>query len=122
MRVCLKKWNLKSEELPILTRLPSLQLRRLAAVLCHLFKILHNLTDFPNNPATKRNMTYSSRTVNCFTLVPYQCRTSFYKFSFFPHAITIWNRLVSHKDFTLVDCTSISSFKSHLYSHLVDML
>ncbi len=41
---------------------------------------------------------------------------------FFPHAITIWNRLVSHKDFTLVDCTSISSFKSHLYSHLVDML
>ena len=101
----------ESEELLTLTRLPSLQLRCLAAVLCHLFKILHNLTDFPNNPATKRNMTYSSRTVNCFTLVPYQCRTSFYKFSFFPHAITIWNRLVSHKDFTLVDCTSISSFK-----------
>ena len=46
MRVCLKKWNLRSEELLTLTRLPSLQLRRLAAVLCHLFKILHNLTDF----------------------------------------------------------------------------
>ncbi len=44
MTVCLKKWNLRSEELLTLTRFPTLQLRRLAAVLCHLFKILHNLT------------------------------------------------------------------------------
>ncbi len=110
MRVCLKKWNLRSEELLTLTRLPTLQLRRL-------LKILHNLTNFPNNPTTKRNLMFSSRTVNCFSLVPYKCRTSLYKFPFFfPHAIThaVWNKLVSHKEFASVDCASIlCSFKTY---------
>ena len=38
--------------------LPSLRERRMQASLCHLFKIMNGLTDFPGAPVTKHQFHY----------------------------------------------------------------
>ncbi len=118
IKVCLKKWNLRSEELLALTQLPSLQYRRVVAILCHLFKVLRGLTDFPDSPLTHRSINYSCRTVNSLSLVPYKCRTSQFKYSFFPIAVSLWNKIVSCRESDLVDCISVSSFKTYLHNYI----
>ena len=80
--VCLRQWNLIHEELLQMSTLPMLRSRRTVARLCQLYKILSDMTDFPNSPVEHRDISYSSHSVNSLTLVPFRFRTSLYQFSF----------------------------------------
>ena len=61
LRVCTKSWDSDYNALLSRTSLPSLQTRRVQASLCHLYKIIHNLTDFPEAPVSNRVIPYHSR-------------------------------------------------------------
>ena len=60
LRVCLRQWNLNHEELLLMSRLPTLRSRETVARLFHLYKILSDMTDFPNSPVEHRDVSYSS--------------------------------------------------------------
>ena len=47
LKVCTKSWDASYEDLLSKASLPSLQRRRIQTSLCHLFKIINELTDFP---------------------------------------------------------------------------
>ncbi len=104
MRVCLGQWDLKQEEL---LSASSLETRRVVARMCHLYKILHDMIDFPNPPVER------GRSVNSLSLVPIRFRTSMYQYSFFPHAVTLWNKLVSK--YNKEDIVTVSVFKYFLF-------
>ena len=116
LRDCLRQWNLNHEGLLLMSRL--LRSRRIVARLCHLYKILSDITDFPNSPVEHRDISYSRRSINSLSLVPFRFRTSLYQFSFFPNTITIWNKIVGKYDIT--DYDTVHSFKNFLYS--IDVL
>ena len=104
MRMCLGQWDLKQEEL---LSASSLETRRVVARMCHLYKILHDMIDFPNPPVER------GRSVNSLSLVPIRFRTSMYQYSFFPHAVTLWNKLVSK--YNKEDIVTVSVFKYFLF-------
>ena len=54
LRDCFKSWDSNYEALLSMASLPSLRERRMQASLCHLFKIINGLTDFPGAPVAKR--------------------------------------------------------------------
>ena len=113
MRVCLGQLDLKQEELLSASGLTSLETRRVAARMCHLYKILHDMIDFPNPPVERREIVYNSRSVNGLSSVPIRSRTSMYQYSFFPHAVTLWNKLVSK--YNIEDIVTVSVFKYFLF-------
>ena len=47
LKVCTKSWDASYEDFLSKASLPSLQRRRIQTSLCHLFKIINELTDFP---------------------------------------------------------------------------
>ena len=49
LKVCLKSWNTKYNELLEQSNLPSIRARRQQAKLCHFYKIVNNETFFPNS-------------------------------------------------------------------------
>ena len=52
LRVCTKSFDSNYEDLPSTTSLQSLQRKRTQASLCHLFKIIHGIIDFPEAPVS----------------------------------------------------------------------
>ena len=113
LNVYLKSWNSDYDDLLCESKLPKLETRRIVARLCHMYKIIHDLTDFPNSPVRQRVLSYDSRSVNSISLVPVWSSTSLYKFSFFPHVITLWNKIVVM--FNILECDTLNSFKLFLY-------
>ena len=78
--------------------------------LCLLFKIMQQQIHVPTNdilPPAPTTITRSSHERNL--LVPY-ARTDVYKYSFFPHAASLWNKL--HK--TIKETQSLDIFKSRI--------
>ena len=59
----------------------------LQASLCHLYKIMHGLTDFPDAPTTRQEFHYNSRSSSTEAMMVRHFRTSFRQHSFFPHTI-----------------------------------
>ena len=110
LRVCTKSWDSDYNALLSRTSLPSLQTRRVQASLCHLYKIIHNLTDFPEAPVSNRVIPYHSRYVNTQSLNLLPFKTSAYQNSFFPSAICNWNKLPKE----ILECDSLWSFKRKL--------
>ena len=110
LKVCLKSWNASYDDLLEQSNLPSLRARRHDAKLCHLYKIVNNVTFFPNAPTQARQLTYSSRSVHPKAIVPLQAYSSQYLFSFFPSTIIAWNSLPSDT----ASAPSITAFKSAL--------
>lgn len=53
LKVCMKSWDASYADLMSMTSLPSMQCRHLQASLCHLYKIVHGLTEFPGAPTTQ---------------------------------------------------------------------
>ena len=110
LKVCLKSWNTKYNELLEQSNLPSIRARRQQAKLCHFYKIVNNETFFPNVPIQARQLNYSSRTVHTKALIPLQARSSQYLHSFFPSSVSAWNSLPPNT----ASAPSISVFKTKL--------
>ena len=85
LKVYLKSWDVSYDDLLCEASLPSLQLRRIQASLCHLFKIVNELTDFPEAlaPVSIRQSNYNSRSTVAKTLSVPTFRTCSYQNSFF---------------------------------------
>ena len=110
LRVCMKSWNSPYEELLTSAKLPSLQDRRTVASLCHLFKIVKGLTDFPDAPVHAMIHNYDTRLSDKSLFTVPQCRTNAYQHSFFPSTLTNWNSLPREASQT----NTIVAFKRHI--------
>ena len=83
------------------------KVRRSKAKLCHLFRIINDLCDFPDAPVQQRVFAYDSRQANSMQLSNFPARTSQFYHSFFPKTTALWNSLPS----CLCSSTSLHSFK-----------
>ncbi len=115
IRVCLRQWDLGRDELLSTSGLTTLEKRRLIARIFHMYKILHEMIDFLNSPVERRDILYNSRSVNGLSLTPIRFRTSMYQYSFFPHTVTLWNKLVSKHNNNIEDIFTLSVFKRFLH-------
>ena len=90
-RLVIKLWRAA----PYRANLSTLSKRCSQARMCHLFKIIHNLTDFPEAPLQSRSFHYSSRSNNSLPIVPYQCHSTQFLNSFFFQELAtfLWNTL-----------------------------
>ena len=114
LRVCLKLWDTNYDELLSAADIPSLQHRRIQQSLCHLFKIINGLIDFPSAPTLPRVSLYGTRSAGKPVFLIPKFRTSSYHFSFFPNALSFWNSLPRD----IFDCHSFFSFKRSVLHHL----
>ena len=112
LRMCTRMWDSSYDELLANTELPSLKARRIQASLCHLFKIIHGLTEFADAPVHQQSFTFNTRSSNKPVVRLPQLRTQSYQDSFFPATISIWNSLLKE----VTQCTSLVSFKNFISS------
>lgn len=113
LKVCMKSWDSSYEDLLKMTSLPSMQCRRLQVSLCHLYKIIHGLTDFPDAPTTHQEFHYNSRSLTTGAIMVPPFRTSSHQHSFFPLTISEWNKLPKE----ITECRTLGSFKSSLLKY-----
>ena len=76
LRVCLKNWSLDHDQLYQLSNVSPLANRRSNAKLCHLFKIVNDLCDFPDAPVQQREILHDNRQANSLQLTNLQARTT----------------------------------------------
>ena len=107
LKVCLKDWSSDYSSLLSKANIPSLSTRRSQARLTHMYKILHELSDFPDVPLDLRSFHYSSRSDNSMAITPYQCRSTQFLNSFFPRTASHWNSLPR----SVVSASTLASFK-----------
>ena len=107
LKVCLKSWSVNYSELLERSHLPTLQVRRHEAKLCHLYKIVNKETFFPNAPTLTRTLSYPSRSVHSKALIPIHAHSSQFLHSF-PSAISAWNSL----PLDTASASTIYSFKT----------
>ena len=112
LRMCTRSWNSDYEELLATADLPSLKDRRSRACLCHLFKIIHGITEFADAPLTNQISNYNTRSSGKPVFCIPRPRTLSYQHSFFPSTIRNWNNLPRE----IANSTSISSFKNLISS------
>ena len=91
LRICLKSWDSNYAELLAAADLPSLQKRCIQLSLCHLYKIVNSLTDFPAASDHFHKTILSIIDKPAF-IVP-NFRASAYQYSFFPNTLSLWNDL-----------------------------
>ena len=91
---------------------PPLEHRRNFSRLTMLYKITHNLVAINPNLYLIPQTTTHTRKTSPLHYQTYSTRTDYYKFSFFPHTITLWNALPH----TAVAATSLDQFKSLVQS------
>ena len=94
LKVCIKSWDANYRSLLEISRLPSLESRRVNAKLCNLYKIINDLTFYPGAPLLDRVLHYPSQTAHSRAIVPLQCHSLQYQNSF-PSTIAAWNSLPS---------------------------
>ena len=110
LRVCTKSWDLSYDDLLNATSVSPLHQRRIITCLCHLYKVLNGLTEFPNAPVRAKNFPYNSRLASSSYLNVPKFRTFSHGHSFFPNTVTLWNNLPSD----ICGCNSHQSFKSNV--------
>ena len=93
LRVCCKNWSASYCDLMESCQVPRLSDRRRKVKLCHLFKIIYGLSDCEMAPIAYRTLNYSSRRSNPVQIQTLFAQTSQFQFSFYPHAISLWNNL-----------------------------
>ena len=84
LKICLKNWSSDYSDLLSTAGILTLSSRRSQARLSHMFKIMHEQTDFLDVPIDWRTFHYSSRSDNSMAIKPFQCRSSQFLHSFFP--------------------------------------
>ena len=107
LKVCLKDWSSDYTSLLSKANIHLLSMRRSQARLCHMFKIMHKLTDFPDVPIDLRTFHYNSRSDNSMAITPFQCQSTQFLNSFFPRTASQWNSLPK----SVVSKNTITSFK-----------
>lgn len=107
LKMCTKCWDSNYEDLLATSQLSTLEKRRTTASLCHLFKMINNLTHYPDPPITQQDSHYNTRSSAPNRLVIPHSNTAYRQHSFFPLAISTWNQLSSEAK----ACNSIKSFK-----------
>ena len=105
LRICLKKWELLQA-----INMDSLADRRSRAKLSHLYKIMHDLTDYPDAPLSHKVRHYDARQENSEQPIVPRARTLQYQRSYFPDSILKWNSLPSE----VTACSSLSLFRKYL--------
>ena len=110
LRMCFRDWSFPYQELLARAETPSLAERRERAKLCHLFKIVHGLTDCQSAPVQVKSAAYNTRQVSNFTLENIRATTSQFLYSFFPHSISLWNSQSTNIQTTM----SLHTFKQLL--------
>ena len=103
------QWDSGYQDLLQLFELRTLEERRLHLKLGLMFKIIHNLCYFPSIPALRSTIP-GLRSSHPLQFDPPFAHTNAYKFSFFPHTMSVWNSLSNE----CVTCTSYSSFMKQL--------
>jgi len=111
-KVISKNWDTEYSEILYMLDLPELAIRRKISKLTFLFKIVNQLTFFPEAPLTPRTLHYPTRTVHSVPYCQLHGRSYQYLYSFFPHAISLWNNLTSS---TLMYTTLIRQCMNILY-------
>ena len=106
LRVCMRGWFSTYPDLLNSTRISTLLNRCKTAKLCHLYKIVHCLSDCQSAPVTQKPITYSRRR-NPIQLQQLSTHSSQFHFSFYPHTISLWNNLSLNNDSLL----TLNSFK-----------
>ena len=107
LRVCLKNWSSGYNALLSQANIPALTTRRSQARLSHLFKIMHDQTDFPHAPIVRWSFHYNSRFDNSMAIRPFRSHTMQFLNSFFPRTASEWNSLQA----TVVSHSSTLAFK-----------
>ena len=97
LRVCTKSWSATYAELLSVTHVSSLADRRKVIKLCHLYKLVYDLTDCQSAPVVQRSTRYSSRR-NPIQLQRIPTHSSQFQASFYPHSISLWNSLTLNSD------------------------
>lgn len=64
LHVCLKSWYCSYDQLLVQSSLPSMQTRRDFSSLCHLYKIYHRMTHFPDAPLEQLINIYNTRSAD----------------------------------------------------------
>ena len=112
LRMCYREWTCQYEHLLERAKLPTLSERRKRAKLCHLFKIVHELTDCQVAPVHTKMLSYNTRQVSNLSLQDLRANTSQFLFSFYPHTISLWNSLPPD----IQTISSLHAFKQSLTS------
>ena len=107
LKVCTKSWDSSYETLLATTNLATLESRRERASLCHLFKIINNLTHYPEPPTKQQESHYNTRSSGSTLLTVPKSNTAYRQHSFVPSMINRWNKLSK-------EANSIISFKHSL--------
>ena len=110
LRMSLKSWSTDYDHLLLESKLLSLKTRRSVLNLNQLYKIMKNLTHYPNAPITQRDIPYSNRRINATTVCVPHASTCAYQNSFFPKTLSLWNTLPEE----ITSCTTVVAFKRHL--------
>ena len=84
--------------------------RRRRSQLLMLYKIIHGLAYVPHTFLLRTSNTQHTRNTNPLTFAPFQPRTNYYKFSFFPYAVSQWNAL----PLSTLNSPSVEAFKARL--------
>ena len=108
-------WSGSYDELLRDSKLPTLKDRRLLLKLSYLFQVINRSFSFPNAPLTLRHTRSLRNSESQLLLERPFARTNAYMYSYFPHAISLWNNL----PLSLHNCTSLLSFKQNLHIHLM---
>jgi hypothetical protein len=113
-KICTKTWNASSYDDRLSSlNLSTLESRRKYLKLCYLYKLINNLSFFPDSPLTTRSVGYATRSHALTLCVPF-ARTDSFLYSFFCHTPSLWNNLPS----TVVSSPSLSIFKRAVMAQL----
>ena len=114
LKVCTKSWDSSYNCLLSQIDLPRLDQRRVQLKLSFLYQLINSLTFCPHAPVCFRNVPVNVRNNNPLLLARSICRTNSHYYSFYPHAISLWNDLPH----SITSATSLYSFKRNLNQYL----
>lgn len=95
VRACTRQWAAPYSSLLTLTGLPTLEERRKCMKLCTLYKIIHQVMDYPHPPISYKQNPYGLRYLSNLSLNRYNAKTNSFLHSFFPSTASAWNMLRS---------------------------
>ena len=77
-----------------------------------LYQITNGIVATPHIPylLSYRHAPRSSRRANTLKHATYQCRTNYFKYSYFPHTVVLWNSLPQ----AVVSSPTLEAFKTYL--------